>query len=64
MQQTAVRIDTDREFVISRVFHAPRALVFEAWTDPLRMARWWGPHQMTNPVCEMDVRPGGKWRIV
>jgi uncharacterized protein YndB with AHSA1/START domain len=52
------------EFVITRVFHAPRALVFKAWTDPKHMAQWWGPHGFTNPVCEMDVRPGGAWRIV
>jgi uncharacterized protein YndB with AHSA1/START domain len=38
--------------------------VFEAWTDPLRLARWWGPNEMTNPVCEMDLRVGGAWRIV
>jgi uncharacterized protein YndB with AHSA1/START domain len=51
-------------FVITRIFDAPRALVFEAWTEPQRMAQWWGPHAFTNPVCEMDVRPGGKYRIV
>lgn len=55
---------TDREFVISRVFDAPRVLVFTAWTDPEHMAQWWGPHGFTNPVCEMDVRPGGAHRIV
>jgi uncharacterized protein YndB with AHSA1/START domain len=54
----------DRDFVITRVFDAPRALVFRAWTDPRHMARWWGPHGFTNPVCELDVRPGGAWRIV
>jgi len=54
----------EREFVITRVFDAPRALVFKAWTDPKHMAQWWGPHTFTNPVCEMDVRPGGAYRIV
>lgn len=54
----------DREFVITRVFDAPRALVFKAWTDPKHMAQWRGPHGFTNPVCEMDVRPGGAWHIV
>jgi uncharacterized protein YndB with AHSA1/START domain len=48
---------------ITRVFDAPRALVFKAWTDPKMLARWWGPHQFTNPVCEVDVRPGGSIRI-
>ena len=49
----------ERELVITRIFHAPRELVFQAWTDPAHMARWWGPHGFTNPVCELDVRPGG-----
>src|SRR5215208_1788707 len=48
-----------RTIVITRVFDAPRALVFKAWTDPRHVARWWGPKDFTNPVCEMDVRPGG-----
>lgn len=55
---------SDREFLISRVFDAPRALVFRSWVEPARMARWWGPEGMTNPVCELDVRPGGAYRIV
>ena len=54
----------DREIVVVRVFDAPRALVFKAWTDPKRLAEWWGPKGFTNPVCEADPRPGGKWRIV
>lgn len=53
-----------REFIISRLFDAPRELVWQAWTDPRRMARWWGPHHFANPVCELDPRPGGSWRIV
>jgi uncharacterized protein YndB with AHSA1/START domain len=60
----SVRESDDRDFVITRVFDAPPALVFKAWTDPAQMARWWGPHHFTNPVCEMDLRPGGAWRIV
>ncbi len=54
----------DRDFVISREFDAPRAVVFKAWTDPRMMAKWWGPHHFTNSVCELDARPGGNWRIV
>jgi uncharacterized protein YndB with AHSA1/START domain len=49
--------------IITRVFDAPRALVWAAWTDPKQMAQWWGPKGFTNPVCEMDVRVGGKIRI-
>jgi uncharacterized protein YndB with AHSA1/START domain len=54
----------ERELVLTRVFDAPRDLVFRAWTEPTRMAQWWGPRGFTNPVCELDVRPGGVWRIV
>ncbi len=54
----------EREVVITRVFDAPRDVVFRAWTDSKQMARWWGPASFTNPVCELDARPGGAWRIV
>ena len=53
----------ERELVITRIFDAPRELVWKAWTDPKRLARWWGPNGFTNPVCELDVRPGGAIRI-
>ena len=53
-----------RELTITRVIDAPREAVFEAWTDPQQMARWWGPNGFTNPVCEMDAKPGGAMRIV
>jgi uncharacterized protein YndB with AHSA1/START domain len=54
---------TDRTLVITRIFDAPRRLVFKAWTDPKQLTRWWGPHGFTNPVCELDLRPGGAIRI-
>ena len=53
-----------RELTFTRIFDAPRALVFGMWTDPKHVAQWWGPRGFTNPVCEMDVRPGGALRIV
>jgi uncharacterized protein YndB with AHSA1/START domain len=53
-----------RELTIKRTFDAPRALVWEAWTDPRHLAMWWGPQGFTNPVCEVDARPGGVLRIV
>ncbi|MGI8496784.1 MAG: SRPBCC family protein [Gemmatimonadaceae bacterium] len=53
-----------REFVLTRLFNAPRELVFRAWTDPKQLGKWWGPNNFTNPVCELDLRPGGAWRIV
>ena len=43
----------------TREFDAPREVVFRAWTDPVRLAQWWGPHGFSNPVCELDPRPGG-----
>lgn len=52
-----------RELVLTRVFDAPRALVFQAWTDPRHVARWWGPKCFTNPVCEWDARPGGSIHV-
>jgi uncharacterized protein YndB with AHSA1/START domain len=48
-----------KELVISREFAAPRDLVWKAWTDAKHLAQWWGPHGFTNPVCEVDLRPGG-----
>ena len=55
---------TERELILTRVLDAPRELVFRMWTDPQHVAKWWGPMGFTNPVCEMDVRPGGALRIV
>jgi uncharacterized protein YndB with AHSA1/START domain len=54
----------EREVIITRVFDAPRELVFKAWTEPDRLMRWWGPQHWTNPVCDVDLRVGGSWRIV
>jgi uncharacterized protein YndB with AHSA1/START domain len=53
----------EREVTITRVFDAPRALVFKAWTDAAQLAQWWGPKGFTNPVCEIDARVGGAIRI-
>jgi uncharacterized protein YndB with AHSA1/START domain len=58
-----VELPSDREIRLTRVFNAPRALVYEALTRPEHLARWWGPHGTTINECEMDVRPGGAWRI-
>jgi uncharacterized protein YndB with AHSA1/START domain len=48
-----------RELIITRIIDAPRELVFKAWTDPEQLAKWWGPKYFTNPLCELDLRPGG-----
>lgn len=49
--------------VLTRVFDAPRGLVFKSWTEPQHIARWWGPEGFNSQVLEMDVRPGGSIRI-
>src|SRR4051812_25264939 len=54
----------ERELTITRIFDAPRDVVYRAWTDASQMKRWFGPRCFTNPSCELDVRPGGAWRIV
>jgi uncharacterized protein YndB with AHSA1/START domain len=54
----------DRTLVITRVFDAPRDLVWQVWTDPAHIAQWWGPKGFTTRVEEMDLRPGGQSRYV
>jgi uncharacterized protein YndB with AHSA1/START domain len=54
----------DREIAATRVYDAPRALVWKAWTDPEQVAQWWGPNGFTNSISEMNVKPGGVWRFV
>lgn len=53
----------ERELTLTRIFDAPREVVFKAWTDPKQLARWWGPKGFTNPVCDIDARVGGTLRI-
>jgi len=52
---------TGQKLVITRLFDAPRELVFKAWTDPEMFKQWWGPKSFTSPVCKMDLRVGGKY---
>ncbi len=51
-----------RELTVTRIFDAPRNLVFKVWTDPKHVAEWWGPHGFKTTIHEMNVRPGGRWR--
>jgi uncharacterized protein YndB with AHSA1/START domain len=55
---------SDLEIAMSRVFDAPRELVFKVCTDPNLVPQWWGPRSLTTKVDKMDVRPGGVWRFV
>ena len=51
----------NKELVITRIFDAPRELVWKAWTEPERFMRWWGPKDFTSPACKIDLRLGGKY---
>jgi len=55
---------TDPEIVTTRKFATSREELFDAWTDPARLARWWGPRGFTNTFETFDLRPGGEWRFV
>jgi uncharacterized protein YndB with AHSA1/START domain len=52
-----------KELVLTREFDAPRSIVFKAWIDPVQLQKWWAPKHFTNPVCEIDPRPGGSIQI-
>lgn len=54
----------ERELVITRVYDAPRQLVWQAWTEPEHVAQWWGPEGFDTRVTELDLKPGGRWRYV
>jgi uncharacterized protein YndB with AHSA1/START domain len=57
-------VASDREIVARRVLDVPRERVFEAFADPNRLTRWWGPRGFTSTFHEFDLRPGGVWRFV
>ena len=61
---TTVTTPSDREIVIVRTFDAPRRLVFEAWTTPEHVRRWYGMRGTTLSVCDIDLRPGAAWHYV
>ena len=51
----------DNEVVITRLLDAPRELVWEAWTNPEHIVKWWGPNGFTTTIKSLDLRPGGLW---
>jgi uncharacterized protein YndB with AHSA1/START domain len=58
-------VNTDkREIVITRIFDAPRALVYQVFTEAQYVPQWWAPGSVTTRVDTFDVRPGGRWRVV
>lgn len=62
---TTIERTSERELVVTRTFNGPARLVFEAWTRPELMKRWWAPKSIGVPLlsCEMDVRTGGSYRL-
>ncbi len=64
--RTTVEQKSDRELVVTRTFNGPPRIVFEAWTKPELIKRWWVPKSMGMSLvsCEVDVRVGGKYRFV
>jgi uncharacterized protein YndB with AHSA1/START domain len=63
IDKAQVTLPSDREVKVTRSFKGPRALVFRAWTEPELVRRWMlGPPGWAMPVCEMDVRVGGRFR--
>jgi len=60
-RKTQITMPTDREIVVTRIFDAPRELVWEMWTEAKHLKHWWGPKGWSLPVCEVDFRPGGEW---
>lgn len=62
--QLVTTTPSDTEIVMTRVFDAPRELVFQAHTSCEHMSRWWGPRAYEVASCDIDFRPGGRWRIV
>jgi uncharacterized protein YndB with AHSA1/START domain len=57
----ATKMPKETDFVLTRIFDAPRELVFEMWTNPKHVMKWWGPDPYTSPAAEIDFRPGGRF---
>jgi uncharacterized protein YndB with AHSA1/START domain len=62
--ETTFTTPSDREIEMTRLFDAPRELVFDAFSNPAHVPHWFGPRGWSVPVCEIDLRPGGSWRYV
>ena len=61
--KTASAVEAERQLVFTRTFDAPRAVVFEAWTDPKHLEHWYGPDGFHTTVHQLDLKPGGVWRL-
>jgi uncharacterized protein YndB with AHSA1/START domain len=63
-KRTSVTILSDREIVMSRIFDAPRTLLFKIYTDPKHISQFWGPSKYITIVDRLDVKVGGIWRFI
>lgn len=61
MRNDPVNKSVTQELVITRIFDAPRDLIWKAWTDPEHLKRWWGPKDFDSPACQLDLRVGGRY---
>lgn len=58
---TEMTLPSDTDILFTRIFNAPRTLVWKAYSQAEHLKNWWGPEGWTLPVCELDFKPGGKW---
>lgn len=63
MSNNTVPSSSDQAIVITRLYDAPRELIWQTWTEPEHVKQWWGPDGFTLTIHEMDVRPGGRWHF-
>lgn len=63
-ESNSARLVGDREISATRIYDAPRELVWKLWTDPKHIVQWWGPNGFTTTIREMDVKPQGVWRFI
>jgi len=62
-RRAQLTLPSEKEILIVREFDAPKHLVFDAWSKPEYLRLWYGCQQMGTPVCELDFREGGQWRV-
>ena len=55
---------SERELLLTRVLNAPIELVWEVWTNPEHIAKWWGPNGFTNTITKMEIKDGGEWDLI
>src|ERR1700761_2181694 len=61
---SVAEVQGEHEIVVSRIFEAPREMVFDAWADPKQLVQWFGPEGFTTTVERFDFQEGGEWSMV